>query len=372
MDILRVVACFMVVTLHVMSEKIYDPWDNDMFFVAMLQCICQPAVPLFFMLSGAFSNDTNISHYLKKIAKFLLIYIVFKVFYAVADCLFDHGFVALYLLNWDYGLTDLKTFHFHLWYLFIFSNILLLAPVINSANKQNKNTDKYLTALFFIFCILRPKLQPVMIYENVNGNVLQMLLSLVELEFSTDLGYFCMGKAVHNLLIEKKDYLKDLKRSRIIFAFSLILWMISVAYYQFETITYFKTNGKLHYDALNRSNPAMCFSALFLFATFELLGFVQRDKRSEKLDDTSSKFAGIINILVPCTLGIYILHPFFIDLYSHIFGFTVHSFDPALSVPLKVILVFASCIAVVLPFMWVKRMLFSRISCQKNSIEQQK
>ena len=61
MDILRLIACMMVITLHVTADLFYNPWSSDMTVMAVYYCISAGAVPMFFMMSGVFSNGTTIS-----------------------------------------------------------------------------------------------------------------------------------------------------------------------------------------------------------------------------------------------------------------------------------------------------------------------
>ena len=61
MDVLILIACFMVINLHVVSDGIYGSWPDEKTALAVIDCVPAIAVPLFLMMSGAFSNNEKIS-----------------------------------------------------------------------------------------------------------------------------------------------------------------------------------------------------------------------------------------------------------------------------------------------------------------------
>ena len=333
MDILRIVSCIMVISLHVMAERIYDPWTEDRSVMIVFQCICQVAVPVFFMLSGAFMKDTGFKKTFRKIIKLFILFIVFKLFFALWDCYRANGFIAPYLLNWDYGILDPCTYKYHLWFIYEYITILILAPVINSAVKAKKRTDLYLAVLFILYGIIKPLMTPVIIAPNVDANIFGKLLEGISIDFAIAPGYYCLGKAVHNLVEENRSKLCSEKKNIKLAGIALILWAAAVVINSCITGGKFKETGQFDYYILDRANPLICISAILLFAAFSLISAGCREKREEKSHC-------VVKVLAPCTLMIYLIHPLFIDIITDLSGFTAGSFTPVLSVPLKALFVF--------------------------------
>ena len=63
-DVLKVITCFMVIMIHVISRNWYvlDLKSNEFTFLTILDSICRCAVPIYLMISGAIflNEDKNI------------------------------------------------------------------------------------------------------------------------------------------------------------------------------------------------------------------------------------------------------------------------------------------------------------------------
>ena len=63
-DVLKVITCFMVIMIHVISRTWYvlDLKSNEFTFLTILDSICRCAVPIYLMISGAIflNEDKNI------------------------------------------------------------------------------------------------------------------------------------------------------------------------------------------------------------------------------------------------------------------------------------------------------------------------
>lgn len=92
LDILRIIACFMVIMIHIISMDFnnYLPATNEWKVMNSYDSIIRYSVPLFYMISGALFLGSNSSIsikklYLNKIFHLLILYIVWSIFYAVDD-----------------------------------------------------------------------------------------------------------------------------------------------------------------------------------------------------------------------------------------------------------------------------------------------
>ena len=133
MDILRVIACIMVINMHVVADGIYEVWTEKNHFLAVVDCTSKIAVPLFFMLSGAFSNSEKIAKALRKAIYLFALFVIFKLFYNLTDCFWLEGRISWNSLYYSYHITDLTSYKYHLWYLPDFIVVTLLSPILNSS-----------------------------------------------------------------------------------------------------------------------------------------------------------------------------------------------------------------------------------------------
>ncbi len=325
MDILRIIACMMVITLHVTADLFYNPWSSDMTIMAVYYCLSAGAVPLFFMMSGAFSNGTSISKSLRKILYFFILFVIFKCLYDVWDLFIENNlsFSALY---YEKRITDLTIHKYHLWYIPEYMMVLLAAPVINSAAKQNKKIPAFLSVLFILYTILLPSSSPITLPGGIRTNPIEAILEALPVNITLGIGYFCIGKTVYNFIREKEELLK--KRKTALYAV-IAFWIIVIILMSYITITRSVSGAAFDDTKILRETWLVFFSNVPLFAIFCMIPLYR---------DRKAKDHRIVSALIPCTLYIYLIHPLFAELYRHL-GFNSLSFYPALSVPVLDILV---------------------------------
>lgn len=322
MDILRVIACLMVITLHVTAEGVYQRPTSALI---TLHCVTAGAAPLFFMLSGAFTQETCIRKYVFKALKMVILFFFFHVFFIVSDCFFIHGTITLPLL-YDLGITSLRINKYHLWYLSEYAGVLLIAPIINSAVKSNKSIIKYICGLFFIYTIIPELLSSV----GIQLNTATKLNEIIPLQPIGYIGYFCLGKMLFY------HYSVSSNKRRATISTALVLWVLVVSAASVITISASASTERFDTSKVGRFSPLVLIADTLLFIVFAVGSNNHSSKRNIS---NHSIFQKLMGQIVPCSLWIYLIHPFFMDLFLH-WGLSCQSIPTLVSVPLKVILVF--------------------------------
>ena len=323
-DLLRIIASFMVVFLHVSATEWYTtpPQSFDWLVMNFYDSFVRSAVPLFFMLSGAFmfKKEVNIKRlYFGKIIPLIFVYIVWAVLYAV-DIFNISGLKAVPLKT--LFLTIIKGYY-HMWFIPVLIGIYVLQPFLYAfVNFENGKFIKYYLVVFFVAGILKSTfLEP---FKGVELAVL--ILGKIPFEAVSYLGYVVLG---HYLANNTKRKMKPLI-SALIFIVTVI---ISTAVCQIVALKTGKPSDLL-YD--NFMLPVFIESVvLFLLFKNADFGFI-----------TSVKIKSFISKLASLTLGVYLLHPFIIEQLSKKLGFDVLSFSPIASIPIVSIITALICLVI--------------------------
>lgn len=194
LDILRILACLMVVGIHTSVEGWYNvsPRTYNWTVVNFYDTVCRPAVPLFVMISGClFLHRERIGLkqlWLRHILRLLIVYVVWVVFYAVMNNGI-HKAVADPALIWS-EITGPNPM-FHLWYLRMILNLYAVAPLLwYLVRNLDGRYIRYYLILFLIFGIMRRTLSdlpflPHWVYEQMN--------LFIDMDLVGYSGYFLLG-----------------------------------------------------------------------------------------------------------------------------------------------------------------------------------
>lgn len=131
LDILRVIATFAVIFLHVFAKGVYGSLHTCNWYVAIVgDSLVRWSVPIFVMISGVLFldplKDLSVATIIRKYVKRLFLAYVF---WYVVYCIFN--FVLAYLsddsLSLGYGILDPG---YHLWFLPMLMVVYLLVPIL--------------------------------------------------------------------------------------------------------------------------------------------------------------------------------------------------------------------------------------------------
>lgn len=125
LDVLRVIACLAVITIH--TAAIYFYSYNDLWApVLLLNSFSRMAVPIFFMLTGFFILDSQLisikSFYIKRYIRILIPFIITCIIYFFTP---QHNDLSIYKYI-IYCLTH--SIQYHLWYIYVLFGIYALIP----------------------------------------------------------------------------------------------------------------------------------------------------------------------------------------------------------------------------------------------------
>ena len=146
-DMLRIVAAFAVVFLHVAAERVTVLAPDNPEWWSVIACRVFPsfAVPVFFMLSGMFLLDPAREVGTRKIAhscgRFLVAFAFWSAFYPLA---FSPN--RLYLGQFLKGPV-------HLWFLPALASCYLVAPALRAIARDRKAEKALLVVVFFLLCV---------------------------------------------------------------------------------------------------------------------------------------------------------------------------------------------------------------------------
>ena len=154
-DILRIVAIFFVVFVHLAAQHWADvDVSSRAWFAFNLYCTTGKwSVPIFVMISGALflGRDVSISSILKKnVARIATVFLFWSACYALVDLVFRHAPLSVVL-------SQLITGHYHLWFLYMIVGLYLLIPLLRPI-AQNETLMRYFLMLALIFTFLLPQL----------------------------------------------------------------------------------------------------------------------------------------------------------------------------------------------------------------------
>lgn len=340
MDALRIIACFMVIMVHITPMWKYDDIHNLHWTASVIyDSMCRSTVPLFFMLSGAFFHEKNILPIIKKVIYFTAVFLITSITYSLID-------LALNLHQWK-DLTDLNTYRHikyillhasteytdHLWYLPAYRNVLILSPFVLRIIEHDDSRQKKLKWMIFVFAVLNSLYATFRIAFRDSSNALvqavfenhnEVLLFITRLH----LGYWLLGR----FLIDKKFG----KRTQTAFCF---LFLLSTASLILLTVKASVHTGHGDMRWQETQNIVVMCSAISLFIIAKFWQIPDRLK-------------GIVRYLSKQTFGIYLTHVFFINTFQNagifgldeIFHIKVNAF---ISIPLRALLVFLSSLLVV-------------------------
>ena len=314
-DILKAIAIFFVIFIHVISEY----WDNlnvdsiNFVILSLLDSISRFCVPIYFMVSGAlFLNEektVTIKDVFKKyVPKVFILYVFWNLIYNFINIIMiKKSIITLNVIRSIIIDTLLGNGLFHLYFLPIIIIFYLSLPILKQiTKKENKNILKYFVFLLFIFLSFNKILDYLF-----DINILYPFL------FDGYLIYFILGYYLNTFDLSKKKtntiYIlgivgfiitflgtvicsKEISKTEVFFKYiSFNVVMYSSAFFLFAKNNFYKINEKV-LNILSKTNFGM-----YLIHGI-VLGFMEYIGMFKLLDKISIPVSVIINTII-----IYIL-----------------------------------------------------------------
>lgn len=316
LDILRIIACFSVVFLHVAASK----WGETSVYTFEWQvfnfydCLVRFCVPVFVMISGVFflepDRDINFKKILNNnIFKIVQVFIFWSLIYSIYKIVIKNASINLsFFLEIMYG-------YYHMWFLFMIVGLYIITPFLRKIAKDKKLIE-YFILLSFIFCYI---VNLVMFIPKIS-EIIEIIINKINLVFVLGYtGYFFTGYYLNK-------YELDLKIKKLIYILATISLLATILISSFLSVKSGNPNSSLHGYLLPNTFIISC--AIFIFSKENIL--------RNKLIKYNLE---IINKISSVSLGIYMIHVLYLEILSKI-GISTLDFNPIISVPLISILVF--------------------------------
>jgi surface polysaccharide O-acyltransferase-like enzyme len=319
-DYARVLATFSVVFLHAASPLV-DEYNQllkaDWMIANVYDSAVRMCVPLFFMLTGYLlleKEETLGTFFRKRINKVVIPLVIWSVFYI----LWGHYTGGKWPLTPDrFYNVILGPAYYHLWFPYTLIGLYLYLPILRIiARFAGGRLLYYYLALWFLASSLIP------VIERASG--VDSTLDL--LAISGFAGYLVLGLVAGRIVVTRK------------LAFlAALLYLVCVAITALGTYWLTEDNGGefsgAFYDFLSPNVILLSLSA-FLLVKYLVTSFSFT---------TDPRLLSIIGSLSAASLGIYLVHPVFLDLLQMASsGFWLSTWHkvPAYGVPVTALAVF--------------------------------
>lgn len=324
-DVLRIVAAFSVVMLHVSGTfiKTSEVGSVDFCLANFMNSISRFGVPIFVMISGAIflSETKQISVkklWLNNILRMLIVFGVWSFAYYV--------YQSLYYWNFDFWrqgivrtITGCVYASDHFWFFFMIIGLYALVPILRTwVHHATKKELDYFVVLFVVFQIGRTTVTTLL-----DKSLVHKLADMFKItELSWYLGYFVLG-----YILMKHGVSQKIKW--------LLRIMIPVGIWANYTISaYMSLEAGVYSPGIYDSFGVFTFFhvvALFVFVT----DFFAKKKVGEKT-------ARVVSETALATLGVYVMHVGLLDFFRSK-GFIIGSVNPVLGSLLLTCICFVLC-----------------------------
>lgn len=298
LDFLRAFAAFAVVLLHVSATVVLnhpDTHNSGWWAGNLVSALTRWSVPVFVMISGALllsgSSSINVMTFYKNRWARLAIPLVFwTVFYALTQAFVDSKIdLTLLMKNIVLGKP-----YFHLWYLYMIVGLYLFTPFFRIFVQASKRQT---LILFCTLCFTVSSLETILsaLFKGGGNTFLSLFLPYIS--------YFICGYLLYTTPI-----CSNIRKPLLISVFSGILIAFFVAaLYPFIGS---KTWGVMY----SNFHPLVILMSI---ACFQFL---------RAINVTSLLMKNMIKKLAPLSLGVYLIHPFWLDRLAEngLDGFTLH------------------------------------------------
>ncbi|MBR5597453.1 MAG: acyltransferase family protein [Lachnospiraceae bacterium] len=272
MDLLRVMASMAVVIIHVSTAPVGSATTTVaggiLKNLELIHILMQWSVPVFFMITGfcMMQKETcTYSYCFSKVLKYIVTLFTVGLFYSLLEGVFIEKTISLnVIVNAFKSVVSGYTWE-HMWFVYSIIGVYLVIPVLHCFMKQGNTNIIILTTLLLFFSILIPAIS-----KNFPFGV--------ELPIDGYLVYVCFGGMIAKCTIDKKW--KYLSLGTIVL--SIVYLCVNVG----KQLFVFK-------------HPIVCFMAMGIFLLIS-----HADFKSNKM----------ILEIAKCSWGIYLIHPFFMNI----------------------------------------------------------
>ena len=312
LDNLKVVASFMVVILHISAQgwTKYDINSYNWKIVNIYDGIVRCAVPIFVMISGVLFLNKKIdcfNIYKTYISRLVIAYIFWSIIYAI----YNGGSVKQIIGNSIKG-------YYHMWYIQMLIGIYIVLPILYLI-KDNINILKYVLCIGFVFIFIIPEIIYV-INDFGTPNIVKVADALNYI--LNNMSVMIIGKYSFYFLlgyyIDLTNY--DLRMKQYIYLFgflgvlsTIILTQISSCMIGCAKATYF-----------DNFTVGILVESIAIFVLFK--DYIKKNN--------------IIITISKSSMGIYLVHVLFIEIFLKNFDKYFLNINPIFSIPVLAIIIY--------------------------------
>ena len=316
LDAIRAVATIAVILIHITAQNFHiDPHEPAWDVFNIIDSGVHWAVPAFLMISGTLFLEKDITVkdiFRKYICRIALAYAFWSAVYTV----------SYKLHNSSVGIKDiiraLLIGHYHMWFLPMIAGIYLVIPLIKVIS-QKESTENWFLILGFIFAIVLPQissLAPLLLpkrYSDVIVKLIDMPKVMLVQGYSF---YFLLG---HYLSKKAPLFAKNHKLYTAgLWLAGILGWVSTVLLTKYLSIR----AGKATSIAYRDLTINILLESIFVFCI--LKSVFDETKQDKK---TSPLLKSIIGFLSKYSLGVYLVHPLFLEEIRSVMGVDTMSFE---------------------------------------------
>lgn len=318
LDILRIVACFLVIVNHTNSDVFLSMTPSLTWFASLTYFfLCKMAVPLFVMISGALllkKQEEYKTFFMKRIFKVGIVLLLFSFVYYVIDVFRGNQIFSLV----GFGASIYKNAMTNAyWYLYLYLGILLMLPILRKlvVNLTTKDYIYYFSISTLILCIL-PLLEHYFSFGPVQRHFALPI-------FSVYITYFLLGHFIENVL-DKKYFNKKVAVCLLALGIVVIASSTLLSYYEYSNVS---TSNYLYLDNATLITTALPTAILFYLCKYWFGG-------------KNGKFANVVSKIAVHTFGIYLVSDFFITELLPLKGYLKEVMQPLVGVLIFEVVIF--------------------------------
>jgi surface polysaccharide O-acyltransferase-like enzyme len=290
-DVLRIIAIYLVIVVHTSSLS-KSPFNLTIAWPFILSfAFAKTCVPLFVMLSGALllgKTETYQVFFKKRVRKVLIPWIVWTLIYMFWNYNFNH-YAASTISQWKYFFE--LTFLSQLWFLPLIFSLYLITPLLRLMTIKFKTADsRYLLLLWFIWVSALPFLHPSPAFPG--GSAAGLLALAVYYS-----GYFYLGF----VLTKSKFAEEKIMFSVGVTAIGIVTTLIEI--FLIKNITLYPS------VVFDYFAPGIVITSIGLFLLISHLF-------TKTISIKSNKLNSVIILLSSASLGIYIVHSLFLQIFD--------------------------------------------------------
>jgi len=328
LDLLRIMACIMVVGVHVSALCLETLDVTSINFKVMngFDCFSILGVPLFVMISGSLILSEEHSYsvkdlYLRKTGRLVLLYFFWFLFYNTVNFIVNGTAWSLENIKQEIVLESLLGRGiYHLWFLPMMISLYLITPFIKPFMNDRGKCILFLI-LFFVIAILLPTaLKFEFPYKTIVASLYERFPNVMFIGY---IGYYILGHVLH-------EFLPKLKRKTLLLLAAAAILNFAVEVYVCNF--YSEKTGKLSIIL----NDTMTVNVFVTCACIFILG------KHITIKEHAWLAGGAF-----LTFGVYLLHPFILHML-HLAGVDTLFAPAIITVPAVVALVTAVTALIIL------------------------